>query len=411
MALKKRAVAHLFKLYVGTEAAQLRSRWAHLRGRGDPNLRYFHHVADPYSFLTAQALWALLEDGTLSENALSVQLLPPPTEDAVPKPELARHYALLDAKRLGRREDLHFPSNYQLPDDEQVQRAERIILSSKSARSRLQSIRELSPDLFSGSEISLPSNAVSAEDAQRALQTSAREQRRAGHYLPATIHDGGEWYWGVDRLPHLLHALNKSPLVPALTHAQFGEPLSGPIECFFSFRSPYSYIAIERLFRASQLHDRLVLRPVLPMVMRGLAVPRIKRMYIVRDAAREARRSGIEFGFGVDPVGAGVERCLAVYFKAAEQGKGLRFAATAFSNIFSKAVDVSTDEGLRKVAERAGLSASVIQEALGDESWREKVEANRAALFEMGLWGVPCFRIGETTLWGQDRMPLLDPEL
>ena len=40
----------------------------------------------------------------------------------------------------------------------------------------------------------------------------------------------------------------------------------------------------------------LVLRPIAPMVARGLPVPQVKRLYIVRDAKRCADRLGIPFG-------------------------------------------------------------------------------------------------------------------
>ena len=39
-----------------------------------------------------------------------------------------------------------------------------------------------------------------------------------------------------------------------------------------------------------------VLRPVLPMVMRGLPVPREKQLYIVLDTKREAEDAGVAFG-------------------------------------------------------------------------------------------------------------------
>jgi 2-hydroxychromene-2-carboxylate isomerase len=31
-------------------------------------------------------------------------------------------------------------------------------------------------------------------------------------------------------------------------------------------------------------------------------------------------------------------------------------------------------------------------------------EANRSAMFALGLWGVPSFHVGNTAVWGQDRL-------
>src|SRR4029079_16791025 len=83
------------------------------------------------------------------------------------------------------------------------------------------------------------------------------------------------------------------------------EPERGPLklsdkplacELWFSFRSPYSYLALERIEDLLAPHGvPPVLETVAPMVSRGLAVPTIKRLYIVHDAKREADRLGIPF--------------------------------------------------------------------------------------------------------------------
>lgn len=103
------------------------------------------------------------------------------------------------------------------------------------------------------------------------------------------------------------------------------EPLprsSGPwrpptVEAWFSFRSPYSWLFMPRIRALTKAYGaKLELRPILPMVMRGLAVPRIKTIYISLDCKREAERLGLPFGRIVDPVGAGAERALAVLHHA-----------------------------------------------------------------------------------------------
>ena len=56
----------------------------------------------------------------------------------------------------------------------------------------------------------------------------------------------------------------------------------------------------------------LELKPVLPMVMRGMAVPQAKRIYILTDSKREAEKFGLEFGCIVDPLGPGIEHLRAI---------------------------------------------------------------------------------------------------
>jgi 2-hydroxychromene-2-carboxylate isomerase len=181
-----------------------------------------------------------------------------------------------------------------------------------------------------------------------------------------------------------------------------------PLEMFHSFRSPYSYIALARAYKIADAFGlKLIVRPVLPMVMRGLKVPTSKLLYIVRDANREAKRLAVPFGRFSDAVGAGSERCIAVFCHAQEEGREREFLTAAGEAIWSQAIDVATDAGMQTVAKRAGLSWPKVREAMAGNLWRETAEKNRESLSDAGLWGVPSFRIGELALWGQDRAWLL----
>jgi 2-hydroxychromene-2-carboxylate isomerase len=35
-------------------------------------------------------------------------------------------------------------------------------------------------------------------------------------------------------------------------------------------------------------------------------------------------------------------------------------------------------------------------------------EANRVEMLNLGLWGVPSFKIGDTAVWGQDRLAAIE---
>ena len=166
------------------------------------------------------------------------------------------------------------------------------------------------------------------------------------------------------------------------------------IEMWFSFRSPYSWLAMPRVRRLARHYGaRLELRYILPMVMRGLPVPPIKSRYIVLDAKREADRCGLPFGRIVDPVGAGAERALAVLHHAVPLGLGGDFAELGLKAAWADGIALAEVAGLRDVARRAGLTDAQVAAALADESWRDAAEANRAALFDAGLWGAPTYRV------------------
>ena len=181
------------------------------------------------------------------------------------------------------------------------------------------------------------------------------------------------------------------------------------VEFFFSFRSPYSYLAAPRAFALADRHDvEVVYRGVVPMVMRGQSVPRSKSLHTLRDVAREADRLGMPFGRIHDPVGEGALRCLAVGEHAVDVGRERAFVEEASRAIWGEAVEVARDRGLRTVCERAGLEWGACRAALSDPALRARVEANTDALAALGQWGVPVFTYRGERFWGQDRIEDLE---
>ena len=58
------------------------------------------------------------------------------------------------------------------------------------------------------------------------------------------------------------------------------------------------------------------------------------------------------------------------------------------------------------------LTEADVRTALADEGWRAVAEANRAEMFDAGLWGVPSFRVGDRPAqWGQDRLWAVERDL
>lgn len=250
--------------------------------------------------------------------------------------------------------------------------------------------------------------------------------RKMGHYNSAMMHYAGEWYWGVDRLQYLLDQFELQKLnrfkeptpelaslqqarrvnLPATAPAAASKPVA--MDMFHSFASPYSYLALNRAFAiADAFGVKLAVRPVLPMPMRGVPVPKAKLLYILKDANREAQRLEVPFGKIANPMGSGVERCIAGFYYAVGENRQREFLWAAGQAIFARGIDVATDEGLEIVADRSGLFWPDMKEALKDESWRDKVVENRQDLLELGLWGVPSFHVGGLAMWGQDRDWLL----
>ena len=79
--------------------------------------------------------------------------------------------------------------------------------------------------------------------------------------------------------------------------------------------------------------------------------------------------------------------------------------------VSKQGVDAGSDSGMKQIVETAGLAWPEAREQLARENWREEAEANRLELLEIGHWGVPCFRVNEVCVWGQDRLWVIEDAL
>ena len=426
MSAKSRLVGNVLNLYLGSRPAKhglyTVGRW--LRG-GRRRARLYYRADDPYSHLLAQIAPRLA-----STYAMSIEIVPvaQPGIGANPAPEMLLEHSIRDAALLAERYGLSFPRDATPPAEDRVRRVHAVLLEL-SPEERLQVAPELGEAAWRDDGPALAAivdkhGSLSGQSVTPALDANYAALERAGHYQPGMIHYGGDWYWGIDRLSHLEARLRREGLDGSLglqpgacpSLASMIEPQPGErprIEVFVSFRSPYSYVAIDQLIALRERYDvEVKVRPVLPMVMRGLAVPSSKRLYIAFDAKREADRLGIPFGQVCDPLGKGIAYCMAIFFRYAE-GKGLEleFPHSVMRGIWSEARDVSQVSDLVQVATRVGISEAEVEAVLDDRSWKEPARANRDALTGLGLWGVPSFRIGGYSTWGQDRLPLIEAEI
>jgi len=346
-----------------------------------PKLHYFHQFDDPYSQLAATQLEALQQRYRIT---LRCHPVPPPDERAAPQAAALSAWSQRDAARWAGHFGLAMASTNKSP--------------------------------------------LIATDSPADRERGRRLRARLGHYLGAMFYFEGEWYWGLDRLHYLEARLCAAGLAcvataaaspplfppPALQWRDVPHATTPPVLHFFcSLRSPYTWLAVDRVCRLAK-HYGAALRIdyLLPMVMRGLPVPWIKRRYILLDTKREATRLGLPFGDIVDPVGRPTERGLAVLQQAIELGCGEAFLHSFLRGVFAEGVDAGSAAGMALLAERAGLNARDVERALASAHWRALAEGHRTDLAGHGLWGVPAFRVeGFPAVWGQDRLWMVEEDL
>jgi len=383
-------------------------------------VEYYHDAGDPYSHLMAQVLPEFCQRYDIE---LEVNIVSPPPDWAAPDRERLDAYARKDAARLAVRAGLTFVDPGEQPSSAVLSEVNAAFVSAIEASAFLQQAENIGSRLWSGESIASEVK-VSAKVAQ-SLADATQQREAKGHYLGATLYYAGEWYWGIDRLHYLearfralgaatdvsLDPIFSPPIVPSL-ETQNNIRDRPELHWYLSFRSPYTGITADRIKALADAHAaELKLRYVLPMVMRGMQVPRAKGFYIMRDTVREAERMGIPFGNMCDPVGEPVERGYAILHRAIEQGKGFEFAKSFLSGVWSEGIDAGSDRGLRSITERAGLSWTDVKPLIGGDHWRADAEANQEEMFSHGVWGVPSFRVDDVAVWGQDRLWVIEEGL
>ena len=202
--------------------------------------------------------------------------------------------------------------------------------------------------------------------------------------------------------------------------------MSATVNLFYSFRSPYCYLATPEALALEQVFAvRVALRPVFPLALRQpnfFNPDNVKRAkYIMMDWLRRAEMLGLPHHWpSPDPIVQDMKS----YAIAAEQpyiyrltylgveaqrcDRGIRFAAEVARLIFGGTRDWHLGDHLKDATTRAGLDLESMDAAIEDPtSHRQEVERNQVDLESAGHWGVPTFEFSGEPFFGQDRIDTL----
>ena len=197
-------------------------------------------------------------------------------------------------------------------------------------------------------------------------------------------------------------------------------------DIFWSFRSPYSYLATRRYRRLAEQYDlTLNLRPVYPLAIRQpeffeRSHPNWLR-YTFLDVVRVAQFLDIPFGPPrPDPIVQDlatrriadeqphIYRLTRLGQAAFRRGKGLAFADQVSRLIWGGQEGWDEGDHLARAAERAGLDFAEIEAEVEAEptALDAEIAGNQDALEAAGHWGVPTLVFDGEPFFGQDRIDL-----
>ncbi|MFQ5534742.1 MAG: 2-hydroxychromene-2-carboxylate isomerase [Sphingomonadales bacterium] len=200
------------------------------------------------------------------------------------------------------------------------------------------------------------------------------------------------------------------------------------VDLYWSFRSPYSYLATGRLVRLAREYDVAInVRPVYPLAVRDdTFFQRVNPLflpYLLRDVMRLSQMQGIPIGLpDPDPIVQDLTtgqvakeqpyifRLTRLGVEAAQRGHGLAFIDEVSRIIWGGTVrGWDKDDHLARAAERAGLNLAEMDAAIDSdpEKYDALIEKNRADLEHSGHWGVPTMVFDGEPFFGQDRIDVL----
>ena len=387
---------------------------------------YFHELLDPYSHITSQLI------GKLNEN-YDIELIPlivgEPPSKTVHEPSLYRKYCLADAIRIAPFHGSEFPSS-KLPNDNVISLAQRI-LCGLEREEFISSLSVINDHVWSGDlkalEALVNDKTPSNEKTLSVISKNEDKRTEVEAYMGSTFSYEGELYWGVDRLDHLENRLidlglkknseidlvserKKTIAVDVLQQSNL------KLEFYPSLNSPYSSISLERIKELEVKYPiEIVTKPVLPMLMRDMTIPRYKGKYIFKDTAREAIKYGVIFGKVNSPLGKPAERAYSLFPWVDEQGQGFEYICRLMISSFRKAEDIGKSSYLKALIKDLGLEWAEAEKHLDTDHWKIVLEENRLTMYKGNSWGVPSFRIVDDgdafTTWGQDRIWLVEEEI
>ncbi len=197
-------------------------------------------------------------------------------------------------------------------------------------------------------------------------------------------------------------------------------------DLYFSFRSPYSYLAVGRYRAMAEEYELgIALRPVWPLAIRQPDFfernhPNWLR-YLAQDVARLAEFEKIPLvPPRPDPIVQDmasrkvadeqphIRRITRLGQAAARHGEGLAFAHEAAQLIWGGTEGWNEGDHLAGAARKAGFDfAELDAEVDSDgEALDAEIAANQQALEEAGHWGVPTLVFDGEPFFGQDRIAL-----
>jgi len=184
-----------------------------------------------------------------------------------------------------------------------------------------------------------------------------------------------------------------------------------PIDFYFDFSSPYSYIASEWIEALAARHGRLVSwRAILlgatfqaAELKSPVSYP-LKREYSMLDFERSARFAGVPLKMPEKfPIPTQNAARIFWWLNAEDETRAVAWARHCLRALFARGVDLSDAAALKALSVEFGIDAAQAEAVWNDPQWKARLKAANDAAIALGVFGAPFFVIDGEPFWGNDR--------
>lgn len=189
--------------------------------------------------------------------------------------------------------------------------------------------------------------------------------------------------------------------------------MAAPIEFYFDFSSPYTYIASEEIEAIAERHGREVMwRPILlgAVFKASGGMPLTagygpKALYSVRDFARSAAFVGIPYRHPANfPIGAVAAARTVLWLQRHQPTLVAPFIHTAFRAYFVADRNIADPAVVMELAQELGIDVTQLAAGVQDESIKNALRAEVDQAIARGIFGSPTLVIDGEIFWGHDRL-------
>ena len=193
--------------------------------------------------------------------------------------------------------------------------------------------------------------------------------------------------------------------------------MKAPIDFYFDFSSPYSYVANEWIDALAARHGRTVRRQAILLgvtftaaELRSPVAYPIKRDYAYRDFLRSARFERVPYT-QPEPFPIPTQNAARIFWwlKDSEgEDAAASWARAGFRAYFTRGVPLNDPAALKALAAEAGLDAEAAEQAWNNPAWKERLKRANDEAIAAGVFGAPYFVIDGEPFWGTARTPQVE---